>query len=84
MTAKVKLGKQGRLVLPAAFRRALGVRSGDTLVARLEEGRLVMEKPADAVTRIQARFAAIPRGVRLAQELLAGRREEAAAEDRRA
>jgi bifunctional DNA-binding transcriptional regulator/antitoxin component of YhaV-PrlF toxin-antitoxin module len=32
----IKLGDRGRLVLPAELRRAMGVNTGDELVARLE------------------------------------------------
>jgi AbrB family looped-hinge helix DNA binding protein len=33
------------MVVPAALRRSLGLKEGDTLVARTEQGRLVLEKP---------------------------------------
>jgi AbrB family looped-hinge helix DNA binding protein len=38
-SVEVHLGRQGRLVIPAALRRSLGFEEGDTLVAREEEGR---------------------------------------------
>ena len=40
--AEVRLGPQGRIVIPAEMRRALGVEEGDTLVAWTEGGRLVL------------------------------------------
>jgi AbrB family looped-hinge helix DNA binding protein len=36
MQAEIQLGGQGRLVIPASLRRALGLDAGDRLVARLE------------------------------------------------
>ena len=41
---EVQLGPQGRLVIPAPLRRSLGFESGDSLIARMEEGRLILEK----------------------------------------
>jgi AbrB family looped-hinge helix DNA binding protein len=75
--AEAHLGPQGRLVIPARFRRSLGFEAGDTLIVRVEDGRLVLEK-ADAIKRrLKARFAKIPEGVSLAHGLLSERREEA-------
>ncbi|MGH8520623.1 MAG: AbrB/MazE/SpoVT family DNA-binding domain-containing protein [Gammaproteobacteria bacterium] len=74
---------QGRLVIPAALRRTLGFEPGDTLVAHLEEGRLVLEKPETIKRRLKARFARLPKGKSLAAELLAERRDEAKRESER-
>jgi len=41
---EIHLGPQGRLVIPAPLRRFLGFESGDSLIARMENGRLVLEK----------------------------------------
>ena len=38
--AKAKVGQGGRLVIPAEYRRALGIEVGDTVVLRLEDGEL--------------------------------------------
>lgn len=74
----VKLGKQGRLVVPAPLRQELGLDQGDELVARAENGRLVFEPKAAVVARLRERFEHIEGS--LADELLAERREEAAKE----
>lgn len=79
----VQVGPQGRLVIPAALRRQLGVEPGDILVAHLEEGRLILEKPETIKQRLKARFAKLPKGTSLATELLAERREEAQRENKR-
>jgi len=75
--AEVHLGPQGRLVIPAALRRSLGLEAGDLLIVRLEAGRLVLEKPEAIKHRLKARFSGLPKGISLANELLAERREEA-------
>ena len=74
----VRLGAQGRLVLPASLRRALSLSAGDALVARVEgPGRIVLERHSAALTRLQDRFAKT-RGKRdLAASLIADRRSEA-------
>ena len=76
-----RLGVNGRIVLPAAYRRALGVVQGDELVLILEEDALRIMSPAAAIKRAQALVRQyIPEGTRLADELLADRRAEAAHE----
>ena len=40
--AKVNLGPQGRIVIPAGMRKALGIGTGDVLVARVEDGRMIL------------------------------------------
>ena len=74
---EVHLGRQGRLVIPAALQRVLGFEEGDTLVARLEEGRLILEKREAIKQRLKARFSQLPKRTSLADELIAERREEA-------
>lgn len=74
--ADVRLGAQGRLVVPAPIRKALGFRPGETLVARVEGGCLVIEKPEAVERRLHAWFRKFE-GRSLAEELIAERREEA-------
>jgi AbrB family looped-hinge helix DNA binding protein len=80
-SAHVRLGRQGRLVLPADMRQELGVHDGDMLIVRLEDGRLVIETPDQLLDRMQALFDHIPKGVSLAEELIAERRAEAKREE---
>jgi len=49
-------------VIPAALRRSLGLGEGDTLVARQEQGRLVLEKPAAIKQCLLARLKGLPAG----------------------
>ncbi len=74
---EVQLGPQGRLVIPARLRRSLGFESGDSLIARIEEGRLILEKAETIKRRLKSRFAHLPPTTSLAEELIAERREEA-------
>lgn len=74
---EVQLGPQGRLVIPAPLRRSLGFESGDSLIARMEEGRLILEKAETIKQRLKSRFAHLPPTTSLAEELIAERREEA-------
>ena len=78
--ADVQIGAQGRMVVPAPIRKALGFQPGETLVARVEDDHLVIEKPESVERRIRARFRKA--GERsLAEELIAERREEARREN---
>jgi AbrB family looped-hinge helix DNA binding protein len=79
-SSEVQLGPQGRLVIPAALRKALHLEPGDRLIARLEGEALVLERPDVSARRLQDRFRHIPATVSLVDELLAQRRAEAAKE----
>ena len=79
-TNEVQLGAQGRLVIPAALRKALHLEPGDRLIARKVGDSLVLEKREVIVKRLQDRFSHIPREVSLVDELIEERREEAGKE----
>jgi antitoxin PrlF len=70
----VRFGPDGRVLVPIELRRELGVVAGEPLVARVDGGRLVIERRADAVSRLQRRFASVPAEVSLVDELLTDRR----------
>ena len=74
---EVTVGPQGRLVVPAPWRRRLGIGPGDVLVARADEGRLVLERRAAILARVRARLAAVPAELSMVDELIAERRDEA-------
>ncbi|MGH3550224.1 MAG: AbrB/MazE/SpoVT family DNA-binding domain-containing protein [Pseudonocardiaceae bacterium] len=80
MDATVVLGRQGRLVIPAELRAALGLSPGDRLHMHLAGDRLVLERPEDAVVELRRLGSAVPRGRSLVEELLAERRAAAASE----
>lgn len=77
---EVQVGAQGRLVIPAALRKALDLKPGDRLVARQEGDALVLERREAIEKRLQDRFRHIPKEVSLVDELIAERRAEAAKE----
>jgi bifunctional DNA-binding transcriptional regulator/antitoxin component of YhaV-PrlF toxin-antitoxin module len=78
---EVHLGRQGRVVIPIVLRQILGFEEGDTLVAREEAGRLVLEKQEMVKQRLKARFAQVPKTRSLVDELIAERREAAKREE---
>ena len=41
---EVRIGPQGRLVVPAQLRKELGIHTGERLVAHVEDGRLILER----------------------------------------
>ena len=80
-TVATKLGKSGRLVLPAHFRRALGIETGDELISALDEGELRIFTRAKAIKRAQGLVRGyIPGGRSLVDELIEERRTESARE----
>ena len=81
--SEIHLGPQGRVVIPAPLRRRLGFEEGDKLVARLEDGRLILEKREAIIRRLKERFGCLPAGRSLAGELLAERRKEVEGETSR-
>jgi AbrB family looped-hinge helix DNA binding protein len=79
--AMVVLGRQGRLVIPAELRSALGLAAGDRLHVHQTGQRLVLERPADAVVELRGLAADAASSRSLVDELLAERRAAAAAGD---
>ncbi|MEX2238682.1 MAG: AbrB/MazE/SpoVT family DNA-binding domain-containing protein [Dehalococcoidia bacterium] len=78
----IKVGPQGRVVIPAELRRAMDLRTGDTLMAYLDDGRLVLETPEQIWDRLEDLFKHVPSDVSLVDELIRERREEAERESR--
>lgn len=76
----VRLGPQGRLVVPVELRRELGLEEGTELAIRSDGRRLILEPRAEVLRRLRKRFAKIPDEVSLADELIAERRDEARSE----
>ena len=66
LQTEVQLGRQGRLVIPAELRRAMSVEAGAPLIARVENGRLILEKRENIRHRLKSRFSGIPADISLA------------------
>ncbi|MBI4312199.1 MAG: AbrB/MazE/SpoVT family DNA-binding domain-containing protein [Chloroflexi bacterium] len=75
---KTKVGEGGRVVIPAEYRKKLGIRPGDDVVVVLEGDELRLFTIQQAVRRIQELVRQyVPEGVSLTDELLEDRRKEA-------
>ena len=79
MDATLVMGQQGRLVIPAEVRAALGLVPGDRLHLHMAGPRLVLERQQDAVAELRA-LGHVPKSRSFVEELLAERRFAAAVE----
>jgi AbrB family looped-hinge helix DNA binding protein len=76
-----RLDRHGRIVIPAAFRRALDLHEGDEVTVRLEGGSVRILTRQEAVRRVQELVAEYTTGTpSLVDELIEERRAEAADE----
>jgi len=76
---KTIIREGGRLVIPAQYRKALGLKPGTEVLLTLEDGEIRVTSTRQAAARSQAlvrRY--IPKGRNLSEELIKERREEAA------
>jgi AbrB family looped-hinge helix DNA binding protein len=81
-TTRVRVGPDGRILIPAPFRDALGLKEGEVLIASVEGGELHLLTIPAAVERARAIVRKyVPEGVSLVDELIADRRREAEEED---
>lgn len=74
---RVRMSDGGRIVIPMPFREAMGVKTGDELVLRLEGNCLMVYSPGEAVRQAQAivrRYVASDRS--LSAELIRDRKRE--------
>ena len=74
----LRIGPQGRVVIPAELRRELGFEPGETVMARVESRRLVLERGGEILSRLRSELReATQPGTSAVDELLAERRREA-------
>jgi len=84
MTAetRTRVNENGRVVIPASFRKALGIEVGDEVVLRIEDDELRITTQQRRIQRAQSRARRyVRRGTSLVEELLAERREAAKTEN---
>ncbi|MEX0450079.1 AbrB/MazE/SpoVT family DNA-binding domain-containing protein [Spiribacter sp. 221] len=74
---EIQIGAQGRLVVPAALRRELGLQPGERLLARVKDGALILEPRQVVERRLRNRFRQVDPRVNLADALIEERRAEA-------
>ena len=74
----VKIVDGGKLIIPAQFRRELGIGVGDTVVVELDGGELHIRSLSAAIRRAQGIVREfVPEDTDLADQLIADRRAEA-------
>ena len=77
---RTKLDSNGRVVIPARFRHALGIEPGDDVLLRMDEGELRITTQQARIRRAQRRAEGHAKGGNsVVDELLAERRWEARA-----
>ena len=76
--ARIQIGRNGRIVIPIKFRRAIGIEPEDNLVLRIEEGELRISTRRHRARRAQDIVRqSIIGNVSLSRQLIADRRAEA-------
>lgn len=76
--ARVRMNENGRVVIPAAFRKALGIHPGDEILLELDDHELRITTMKLRIERAQRHVRKyVKPGVPLVDELIAERREAA-------
>jgi AbrB family looped-hinge helix DNA binding protein len=76
--ARIRVNQNGRVVIPAAYRKALGIEAGDEVILRVEDDELRITTMKRRIERARRRIRRyVKPGVSLADELIAERREAA-------
>ncbi len=73
-----RVNENGRIVIPASFRKALGINIGDEVVLRMEDDELritTLKRRVERAQRLVRKH--VKRGTSLVDELIAERREAA-------
>jgi AbrB family looped-hinge helix DNA binding protein len=81
MDRPVNMAANGRLVIPADIRAALGMEDGGAFVVRIEDGSVRLQPLREVIAQVQAEVRRyVPEGTRLSDELIEDRRREAEGE----
>ena len=77
-TLSTRLTKSGRIVIPAEFRRELGLKTGDEVILRLIDGEVRIRTRREAIKEAQSIVRKhVKKGRSLVEELKTERRAEA-------
>ena len=75
---RMRVNENGRVVIPASYRKALGIKAGDEVILLMEDDELRITTMKRRLERAQRRIRRyVKPGVSLADELIAERREAA-------
>ena len=75
---RLRVSENGRVVIPASFRKALGIEVGDEVLLRLQDNELRITTQQNRIDRARQRARKyLNRGTSLVDELLAERRQAA-------
>ena len=75
---RTRVNENGRVVIPASYRKALGIKAGDEVILRMEDDELRITTMKRRIERAQRRIRQyVKPGVSLVDELIAERREAA-------
>jgi AbrB family looped-hinge helix DNA binding protein len=78
LKASMRVNESGRVVIPASFRKRLGIRAGDELLVRMEDDELRITTLQRNIARAQRLVRKhVKPGASLVDKLLAERREAA-------
>jgi AbrB family looped-hinge helix DNA binding protein len=76
--ARTRVNENGRVVIPASFRKALGINAGDEVVLRIEDNELritTLKRRLERAQRLVRKH--VKPGTSLVDQLIAERREAA-------
>jgi AbrB family looped-hinge helix DNA binding protein len=78
LETRARINENGRVVIPASFRKALGIKVGDEVVLRLEDDELRITTMKRRIQRAQRLLRKhVKPGTSLVKELISERREAA-------
>jgi len=75
---RTRVNENGRVVIPASYRKALGIKAGDEVILRMEDDELritTMKRRIERAQRLVRKY--VKPGISLVDELIAERREAA-------
>jgi len=72
-----KISEDGRLVIPASYRKALSIQPGDDIILQLQEGEIRLFRQSQAVRRLRiAVKKTISKGVNQTDAFIAFRKQD--------